>query len=247
MTGYGSGGLLLTPDTGAALEAGLSMGMAAAGTRGEIVAGGAGGFGLAFKADALWVGTGTDGLDGPAGRMDATEAAVTRFRTALDGSRDFLLAGRMSLAPSVEVGLRHDGGDAETGAGMDVGVGVILVDMASGLAVDLRVRTLLVHQSAGFSERGIRLYAERPLDVIYRFSAISASMVTNGPGVTWLSPIGTCWRRSNAWRARSSVDDGLPCLIGEWASARAQLHGRSGGQRGRRRSRRRAVPSDAPA
>ena len=35
VTGYGSGGLLLTPDTGAALEAGLSMGMAAAGTRGK--------------------------------------------------------------------------------------------------------------------------------------------------------------------------------------------------------------------
>ena len=157
MTGYGSGGLLLTPDTGAALEAGLSMGMAAAGTRGEIVAGGAGGFGLAFKADALWVGTGTEGVDGPAGRMAATEAAVTRFRTALEGSRDFVLAGRMSLAPSVEVGLRHDGGDAETGAGIDVGAGVILADMASGLAVDLRVRTLLVHQSAGFSERGMAL------------------------------------------------------------------------------------------
>ena len=157
VTGYGSGGLLLTPDTGAALEAGLSMGMAAAGTRGEIVAGGAGGFGLAFKADALWVGTGTEGVDGPAGRMAATEAAVTRFRTALEGSRDFVLAGRMSLAPSVEVGLRHDGGDAETGAGIDVGAGVILADMASGLAVDLRVRTLLVHQSAGFSERGMAL------------------------------------------------------------------------------------------
>ena len=115
VTGYGSGGLLLTPDNGAAIEAGLSMGMAAAGTRGEIVDGGDGGFRLAFKADAVWVGTGTEGVDGPAGRLAATEAAVTRFRTALEGSRDFVLAGRMSLAPSVEVGLRHDGRDAETG------------------------------------------------------------------------------------------------------------------------------------
>ena len=39
---------------GPALEAGLSMAMAAAGTRGELVAGGSGGFALAFKADALW-------------------------------------------------------------------------------------------------------------------------------------------------------------------------------------------------
>ena len=87
-TGYGAGGLLLTPEGGPALESGLSMAMAAAGTRGELVAGGAGGVALAFKADALWVGTAIDGVDGAAGRMAATEAAVTRFRTGLEGSRD---------------------------------------------------------------------------------------------------------------------------------------------------------------
>ena len=51
--GYGGGGLLLTPQGGPALESGLSMKMAAAGTRGALVAGGASGFELAFKADAL--------------------------------------------------------------------------------------------------------------------------------------------------------------------------------------------------
>ena len=76
-----------------------------------------------------------------------------------------MLAGWMSLAPSVEVGLRHDGGDAETGAGIDVGAGVMLADMATGLAVDLRVRTLLVHQTAGSSEHGMAVsfsYNPRP-------------------------------------------------------------------------------------
>ena len=135
VAGYGSGGLLLTPDGGPALESGLSMAMAAAGTRGELVAGGASGFALAFKADALWVGTATDGVDGPAGRLKATEAAVTRIRTGLEGSRAYMLAGRLSLKPSVEVGLRHDGGDAETGAGMDIGVGLVVSDAATGLAV----------------------------------------------------------------------------------------------------------------
>ena len=89
VAGYGSGGLWLTPDGGPALESGLSMAMAAAGTRGELVSGGAGGFALAFKADALWVGTSIDGVDGPAGRLKATEAAVTRFRTGLEGSRAY--------------------------------------------------------------------------------------------------------------------------------------------------------------
>ena len=131
------------------------MAMAAAGTRGELVAGGAGGFALAFKADALWVGTSTDGVDGPAGRLAATQAAVTRFRTGLEGSRDYTLGGRLSLRPSVEVGLRHDGGDAETGAGMDIGAGLVVADAGTGLAVDVRVRTLLVHQAEGFRERGM--------------------------------------------------------------------------------------------
>ena len=157
VAGYGAGGLLLTPDGGPALESGLSIAMAAAGTRGELFAGGAGGFELAFKADALWVGTSIDGVDGAAGRLAATEAAVTRFRTGLEGSRDYTLAGRLSLRPSVEVGLRHDGGDAETGAGMDMGGGLVLSDASTGLTVDVRVRMLVMHQAEGFRERGMAL------------------------------------------------------------------------------------------
>ena len=157
VAGYGAGGLLLTPDGGPALESGLSMAMAAAGTRGELFAGGAGGFELAFKADALWVGTSIDGVDGAAGRLAATEAAVTRFRTGLEGSRDYTLAGRLSLQPSLEVGLRHDGGDAETGAGMDMGGGLVVSDASTGLTVDVRVRMLVMHQAEGFRERGMAL------------------------------------------------------------------------------------------
>ena len=112
------------------------------------------GFELAFKADALWVGTSVDGVDGAAGRLAATEAAVTRFRTRLESSRDYTFAGRLSLRPSVEVGLRHDGGDAETGAGMDIGGGLVVADAGTGLAVDVRVRMLVVHQAEGFRERG---------------------------------------------------------------------------------------------
>ena len=157
VSGYGAGGLLLTPEGGSMLEGDLSMKMAAAGTRGELVAGGADGFGLAFKADALWVGTAVAGVDGPAGRMAATAAAVSRLRTALESSRGFTLRGRLSLTPSVEVGLRHDAGDAEQGSAVDVGGGLVVSDAATGLAVDLRVRMLLVHEAEGFRERGMAL------------------------------------------------------------------------------------------
>ncbi len=191
MAGYGSGGLWLTPDGGPALESGLSMAMAAAGTRGELVAGGAGGFALAFKADALWVGTSIDGVDGPAGRLKATEAAVTRVRTGLEGSRAYTLAGRLSLRPSVEVGLRHDGGDAETGAGMDVGVGLVVSDAATGLAVDVRVRMLVMHQADGFSERGVAVSLSynptpsTPLGFAARVAPSWGGQATSGAEALW--------------------------------------------------------------
>ena len=146
VTGYGAGALRLTPERATALESGLSMAMAAAGTRGELVGSRAGGgFALAFKADALWVGTSVDGVDGAAGRLSATQAAVTRVRTAVEGSRGFTFGGRMSLTPSVEVGLRQDGGDAETGTGVDVVGGLAFTDSSSGLSLDVQVRTLVAH------------------------------------------------------------------------------------------------------
>ena len=82
---------------------------------------------------------------------------MTRVRTALEGSRGFTVGGRLSLTPSVEVGLRRDGGDAETGAGMDVGGGLAFSDTVTGLSLDVRVRTLVVHQAEGFTDRGMSL------------------------------------------------------------------------------------------
>ena len=66
------------------------------------------------------------------------------FPDGLAGSRACAVAG-LSLTPSVETGLRHDGGNAETGAGMDVGAGLVVSESSTGLSLDLRVRTLRVH------------------------------------------------------------------------------------------------------
>ena len=154
--GYGAGGLMLSPGAGAPIETGLSMAMAAGGGRGQILGGGEG-FGLAFKADALWVGTRTKAASGPSGNLDSTKAAVSRMRTAIEGSQSMTIASRMALTPSVEIGIRQDGGDAETGRGMDLGAGLVLADGVSGLGVDIRVRRLLVHQAEGFAEHGISI------------------------------------------------------------------------------------------
>ncbi len=211
-TGYGTGALSLTPDAASALETGVSMMMSAVGTRGELLGSRAtGGFALAFKADALWVGAASDMLEGPAGRLNASEAAVTRVRTALEGSRGFTLGGgRLSLRPSVEVGVRRDGGDAETGAGMDVGGGLAFSDTVTGLSLDVRMRTLVVHQAEGFSERGLSL--------------------SFGWDATPSSPLGLTARVAPSWGG--SAQSGAEAL---WSSQTAygmgshQLYG-SGGQ-----------------
>ena len=156
VAGYGAGGLMLSPGAGAPIETGLSMAMAASGGRGEIL-GNDEGFELAFKADALWVGTRTKAANGPGGNLDSTKAAVNRLRTAIEGSQSMTIANRMALTPSVEIGIRQDGGDAETGRGMDLGAGLVLADGVTGLAVDIRVRRLLVHQAEGFAEHGMAI------------------------------------------------------------------------------------------
>ena len=113
--------------------------------------------GLPFKADAFWVGMRTEAGSGPGGSLKATRAAVTRLRTALENSRKVTVANRLARTPSVELGVRQEGGDADVGAGLDLAAGLVLADSVTGLAVDLRVRRLLVHQAAGFAESGMAI------------------------------------------------------------------------------------------
>ena len=131
VAGYGAGGLMLTPGAGAPIETGLSMAMAAGGGRGELFQSSEG-LTLAFKADALWVGTRSQAASGPGGKLDSTRASVNRLRTAIDGSQSLTVANRMALTPSIEIGIRQDGGDAETGRGMDVAAGLVLAGQRDG-------------------------------------------------------------------------------------------------------------------
>ena len=205
VTGYGAGALRLTPDRALAVETGLSMAMAAAGTRGELVGSRAsGGFALAFTADALWVGTSVDGVDSTAGRLSASEAAVTRVRTGIEGSRGFTFGGRMSLTPRVEMGLRQDGGDAETGTGVDVGGGLAFTDAVTGLSLDVQMRTLVAHQAEGFTDRGLSL--------------------SFGWNPTPSSPLGLTARVAPSWGGLAEDSEGL------WRGGPRSQFGAYGGQ-----------------
>ncbi len=58
-----------------------------------------------------------------------------RLRLMLEGSTEQALSSDTSLTPSLELGVRHDGGDGVTGFGMELGGGLNYTDRSLGLTV----------------------------------------------------------------------------------------------------------------
>ena len=151
VAGYGAGSLTLTPKGQSPIETDMDLAMGAVGIRGVVVRAPAeGGPELAVKSDALVVRTTSEKTAG----LAAAEADVTRLRLGLEGTWRGLKLGSGELTPSLEAGVRHDGGDAETGFGVDLGGGLAWSDPASGIAAEIRGRGLLTHAAGGFREQG---------------------------------------------------------------------------------------------
>ena len=151
MAGYGEGTLTLTPEGQAPMRPDMDLVMGAVGVRGVLVEGGTEGPTLTAKSDAMAVRTSTDAVMG----LAASEADVTRVRLALEGSQPVRLGGDAVLTPSLELGVRHDGGDAEIGFGADIGAGLILAAPSRGFSAEIRARGLLTHEAGGMRERGV--------------------------------------------------------------------------------------------
>ena len=150
LAGAGSGSLTLTQDGHDAMKTDLSMRMGALGVRGQVLDGtGPSGMRLDLKSDAMWVGTKSARS---AGNMEGSEGDVLRLRLVAQGERDFVLAEQGRLTPSAELGLRHDGGDAETGMGVEFGAG--LRYMVGSFTIEARARTLVAHEASGYEEWG---------------------------------------------------------------------------------------------
>ena len=150
MVGYGSGSLQLKLAEQDAMDTDLAMTMGALGIRGSLLEPSQeGGMQLAVRSDVLWLRMDSAATAG----LAATEADVSRLRLVLEGSRPISLAAGGSLVPTLEVGLRHDGGDAETGSGVEVG-GSLRYTSAWGLSIEASVRGLLAHEAADYQEWG---------------------------------------------------------------------------------------------
>ena len=158
--GYGAGSLTLTPGGESPFTADLTMAMGAAGMRGEVLTPPPdGGLALALKGDARFTRTASEATKDAAGvgNLAAASADVWLVRTGIEGSRRFAPGGAAAglvLTPSFEIGVRLDGGDAETGLGVDLGGGLAFAAPKQGIALDLKARGLVAHQASGFREWG---------------------------------------------------------------------------------------------
>ena len=150
--GHGRGTLRMTPASQPAAGTDISFSMAGAGARGVLVPRKQrAGLELALGADALYAGTISEAIAGVKG----PDANARRLLLRLEGSWVHAFEGGATLTPSLEIGVRHDGGDAETGFGADVGGGIVLADPRNRFSLALNARGLLVHEASGFREWGV--------------------------------------------------------------------------------------------
>ena len=149
LAGYGAGNLTLTPKDEEAFKTSLAMQIGALGVKGRVLGGEKmGGLSISLKSDAMWVHTASDGAQG----LNEAEGDARRLRLMLDAERIFGAGEVGTLTPSAEIGLRHDGGDAETGAGLELGGGFRYA--LGGFAAEGRARLLVWHDAAGHKEWG---------------------------------------------------------------------------------------------
>ena len=150
--GYGRGDLTLAT-AGSAWRTDTAMRMAAAGARGVLLRG-AGGLELAARMDARLTRIVSDAAVGESGLLGATAGGTSRVRLLLEGSRTFAFGGTRRLTPTLEVGVRRDGGDAETGTGIDLGGTLRYADAGLGLTAEASGRYLVAHEDDAYREWG---------------------------------------------------------------------------------------------
>ena len=133
LLGAGVGDLQVTGGhTASAVTTDLGLRMAAVGAEGDLPA--LGDVALRLKADGMLVDLTTDAVTRDVARLAALTTNAQRARLVLAGERPWTWAGGERLVPSVELGARYDGGDADTGLGAEVGAGLVYTHPAWGPA-----------------------------------------------------------------------------------------------------------------
>ena len=145
--GLGRGALRLTPQGGFSIETDMGLTMAAVGVRSALLTA-ARGLNVALQTDGFWARTVSDAAAG----LLAAKADATRLRLGLESSYTVVLKTGGTLTPRFEVAWRYDGGGAEAGPGLDVGVGLVWLAPARGISVEIETRRVLMHEATRFRD-----------------------------------------------------------------------------------------------
>ena len=145
--GLGRGALRLTPQGGFSIETDMGLTMAAVGARSALLTA-ARGLNVALQTDGFWARTASDAAAG----LLAAKADATRLRLGLESSYTVVLKTGGTLTPRFEVAWRYDGGGAEAGPGLDVGVGLVWLAPARGISVEIETRRVLMHEATRFRD-----------------------------------------------------------------------------------------------
>ena len=153
--GLGAGGSSSLPSMRSTLQADLDWSLLAAGLRSELFEPSEPhdpeGPVFALVSDVMWSAIDSSRVEavGAGSSLAPSRSETTRLRLGLEGRWPVPLVGGGSFVPRLETGLRHDGGDAGRGLGVDLGGGVAWSLPRRGLSVGVSGRTLLTHDSEG--------------------------------------------------------------------------------------------------
>ena len=150
LLGAGRGVVELKDEIGK-VKTDLEMLMAAFGLRQDVTTWR--GIDVDVTADAFLAELETDAATG----LPKATGDAERLRLRLEGSSRQDTSAVSQWTQSLEIGGRWDGGDAETGLGVEVAGGLAYAHERLGLDVEARGRVLLAHREAAFDEWGASL------------------------------------------------------------------------------------------
>ena len=156
MAGWGTGELTVTErrtdQPGGTHRTDISLVMGAFGVTGDVISPETSdGLGVKVKSDAFWARAESDAARSEHGALGAAGADVTRLRLRVEALRRFTL-GAGTLTPAFELGARHDGGDLESGTGLEAGAKARYEN--ARLSIEGSLRGLVAHEDGDYEEWG---------------------------------------------------------------------------------------------
>ena len=217
--GNAQGSLSLT-GSGIDVDADVDAGMGAIGMRG-----------LWFDAGAVEVAVKSDMLrtwmTGVGDRLAEVDADVNRFRVLLEASGSSALAGGR-FTSSLELGLRHDSGSVDPGAGVELG-GRLRYVGERRLTLAAAGRVVATHGAEAFGEWGLSgsvLYAPQAVRcgrLAAPGAGVGHDLECGGADVGGAGPVDAGPPRAARIRRRCGVRLRLPCA--SWHCGRGTVSG----------------------